>query len=109
MKDPASNFVSGKSIDIFSCWGLIVNQLQIEKFQNFVPCVNFGKKDYQMEICIYKDESRRDVEIVKFSNKDIKNCVYNDKKKTISFKVILKNLEIELLLSDSQKIFRTNI
>ena len=109
MKDPASNFVSGKSIDIFSCWGLNVNQLQIEKFQNFVPCVNFGKKDYQMEICIYKDESRRDVEIVKFSNKDIKNCVYNDKEKTISFKVILKNLEIELLLGDRQKIFRTNI
>ena len=109
MKDPASNFVSGKTIDIFCCFGLNINNIQIEKFQNFVPCVNFGKKDYQMEICIYKDESRRDVEIVKFSNKDIKNCVYNDKKKTISFKVILKNLEIELLLGDHQKIFRTNI
>ena len=109
MKDPASNFVSGKSIDIFSCLGLNVNQIQIEKFQNFVPCVNLGKKEYQMEICIYKDESRRDVEIVKFSNKDIKNCVFNNKEKTVNFKVIVKNLEIELLLDDRQKIFRRNI
>ena len=62
-------------------------------FAYFVPCVNLGKKKHQMEICLYKDKSRMELEV-------IKNCIFNDNEKIVKFKIYVKDLEIELLLSD---------